>query len=274
MCKNNTLADKTCQQENLSKLKNSPEEIIKSLTPTARKVLNLLIKWSSYYKNLFPSQRTIGNKLDKCRQTINESLRMLEKYGLISSIYHHRTSKSYQVSSLFSNPFIRARLMSILPALKGFSIYLILSTLSIKPDTNINKENIYINSLYTDTTKKGVFGMSNIATMNTNVIFDTDASDNAYYATKNSHTITKRNYNNSEEKKQETSQKQEPKKVLDHYKIFKPIERSTENFLKAASIMNSGLETEAYQKYVRLVGKEIADKFYAKILLETTGTNV
>lgn len=159
---------KTCQQEKNLDFQKHLEQTIKSLSKTARMVLNLLISWSSRYKNLWPSQSSIARIIGCTRQTVNEICQLLKEHNLITMISHHRTSSSYKISQAFHNPFIRSHLMSFLPALKSLTIYLILSFSSAKPDTIINIENIYyINNLETKTenrlTTKNIDGANKIA---------------------------------------------------------------------------------------------------------------
>ncbi len=132
-------------QENPVSKDKSPTSLIKNLlsaTPSCRKAINFIIKLSCHYKNIYPSQEFIGQQIGVCRQTANEALKIAEEIGFLESTYYHRQTKSYRVAFFFSNPFIRAALLSLLPALSLFPIYGSLSSFSKKDDTNINYMNI------------------------------------------------------------------------------------------------------------------------------------
>lgn len=81
-------------------------------------VLNEMIRLASKYKSLFPSQTLLSIRTGFSRQTINVALKRLEDNGLVASIYRHRRTKLYRLSSFFNNPMTRTMLAGILPALR------------------------------------------------------------------------------------------------------------------------------------------------------------
>lgn len=142
-------------QENTIDQVKSKEDFLtdlQSLTKTQKAILNYFISMRSVFKNLFPSQSTIANSIDSGRTYINECLKVVESLGFISTTYYHRTSKSYKISPLFSNPFYRSIAMTILPALLCLPIYGILSNQSSKTDT-ITYRNLFKDYSYSSYTK-------------------------------------------------------------------------------------------------------------------------
>lgn len=125
-------------------------ETFKNLSKSRKRVLNQIIKFCSYYKNVFPSQRTIAQDVGLCRQEVNEALQEIELLGFMSSNYYHRRTKSYRIAPFFHNPFIRSAFLYLLPALSMLPIFSSPSYFRQKADTNLVKNNLVINSLLTD----------------------------------------------------------------------------------------------------------------------------
>lgn len=184
---------KTCQQEIFNSLNphpvaviaQNPEKFFSNFSKTQLRALDYLFHLQSTHTHIFPSQTHIANKIGCVRETANRILSRFEDWGLLVSNYHHLHSKEYRISSYFRNPYIRARLSKIFSGIKIVPLYMIFSAPSLSEPKNVTQilfEDIYSNSLYTDTTKKGGIHMSsfdrwNSATTNTNKLFASSATD-------------------------------------------------------------------------------------------------
>ncbi len=134
---------------------------------------------------------------------------------------------------------------------------------------------------YMDLQKKGVYGMSNFATMNVNKMLNNNnvepdfserkVSDNEHYATshrvKNTNSTAKSQYSiQTETKKHQT----ESRSNGPSHKPWVPEISPAENRQKAFQTMSSGLNTPEFEKFVALVGPEIATAHFKSTLENTT----
>jgi len=97
------------------------------------------------YPSVYPSQTWIGSQTNNCRQTINESIKILKDEGLVKATYRHKQTCIYQLDPIFGSPKFRLEFSHILPALKKFSIILYFSYMA----TLNYRQNINISSLIT-----------------------------------------------------------------------------------------------------------------------------
>lgn len=125
-----------------------PELYFKCLSRAKRRILNFLIMLNNQHEDVFPSQTTLAEVADVCRQHANDILKQLEGDGLILRNYRHKKSCQYKISSWFYNLDLRTQLTPYLDALKclpyfiPFTVSMLLSVCTTQQDYNYNYLNI------------------------------------------------------------------------------------------------------------------------------------
>lgn len=122
-----------------------------NLTRSQQLLLNSLIFDRSYQRQLYKAQSTLASGINRCRATANRALKKLDKLCLVVKTYRHKKTCLYQLSPIFKDPYIRAKLVTLFPALKFLPIAILLvSSLHAIKEQNVTQR-IYErvnNSLY------------------------------------------------------------------------------------------------------------------------------
>jgi predicted transcriptional regulator len=135
--KNNLI--KPIRQEDFKNFSKFPRhsivEVLRTLTDTERRLLDLLMKLSQKHEYVYYSQSSLAEMLGCSRMTISRCLRTLESLGFIHSHYRHRHSCIYRPHPFFFLQDIRERVQHLLPSLfKVAFLFLILATSFVKAD--------------------------------------------------------------------------------------------------------------------------------------------
>src|ERR1700687_2438693 len=119
--------------------------IVAKYTPSQKNVLNSLLGYANVNRYIFPSQKSIADKIGVVLQTCNRALNRFEQDGLIIKEYRHRKTSVYTFNAAFYREHIREYLAEILPSLKYFCAFLFLSVCLLMPECyTINKNINYI----------------------------------------------------------------------------------------------------------------------------------
>lgn len=100
--------------------------VMNELTEIQRSVLNSILLFSNSYSVIFPSAATIAQMSGCCRETVHESINVLEGYGLLKRFNRGRNTRLtnlYKVPQEFFDPEIRMKLRGMLYALSFFTIH-------------------------------------------------------------------------------------------------------------------------------------------------------
>ena len=119
-----------------------------------RVVLNELIGYDQRYKFTYVSQSTIAASVGYTRQEVNQSIGRLQSYGLLSTIYRHRNTSVYFVSSLLRMKRVITKIGSLITSCWNY-IRNDLTPLNLKLSSKLNyKEETCTRSNLTYISKK------------------------------------------------------------------------------------------------------------------------
>jgi hypothetical protein len=109
----------------VNEINQDPEFFFRNLTKTQHKLLEILLRWSLKYKNVYPRQGTLARMLKISREHCNRLLKWMKDKGLLVSEYRYKLSCHYTLSSFFFSESMRSRLSHIFRPLRALSLSLL-----------------------------------------------------------------------------------------------------------------------------------------------------
>lgn len=105
----------------------NPSLFLDSLSASHIKVFDIIIRFSHYYKTIYPSQTTIAQEVGLSRVHVNRIIRDLVSYGFIAKKRRYNATSYYQVSPYFTFADIRQKLSKFFKSLYALPLALLLS---------------------------------------------------------------------------------------------------------------------------------------------------
>lgn len=126
-------------------LKNNGEFLL-TARRSALSSLDCLISIDNGHTHIFPTQTTIGEKIDYSRETVCRDTTWLASLRIIRKSYNHMHSCDYTLSPIFYDPYWRKVFSGVLPALL-FTLFPSTIKTSVKRHLDSNVTRIYKSSL-------------------------------------------------------------------------------------------------------------------------------
>ena len=119
VCKRETSSDTWTLPSPHAYFRFNPRQFVRDyLRKVDRLVLNHLVSLSKKYKHIFQSQSTIGRAIGYTREEVCRSVRRLQAYGILRTIYRHWQPSIYKLTSLLSMKRVINKISSFITSLR------------------------------------------------------------------------------------------------------------------------------------------------------------
>src|ERR1700750_882925 len=140
-------------------VRHNPEEYARSLTSAERRILNLLIDYQNKFNFVCPSQSTLGRQAGFTRMTVSRALKKFQKDGILTSVYRHKQSCFYRLTSFLFLAQTRSRLQHMFSSFKYLSLMLLQTAFIV----NTAGDNPFYSGPVTQLNNKVIIKLCNMA---------------------------------------------------------------------------------------------------------------